>query len=92
LLSLEPDLDLIKQVEQVTTLVLAVTGPALCQIRSIGITGAVEILVFPNWQSSVWLIFRYRKQRKQPGAAEGDLFPKGQSGNAEICLTAQISK
>jgi hypothetical protein len=38
------------------------------------------ILVFTIWQSLVWLIFRCKKQRKQQGAAEGDLFAKGQSG------------
>jgi ethanolamine utilization protein EutA (predicted chaperonin) len=38
------------------------------------------ILVFPICQLLVWLIFRCKKQRKQPGAAEGDLFAKGQSG------------
>jgi hypothetical protein len=48
----------------------------------------------------VSLIFRCKKQRKQLGAAEGDLFAKGQSGMlpnsvrliAEIWLAAQITK
>jgi hypothetical protein len=38
--------------------------------------------VFPIWQLLAWLIFRCKKQLKQLEAAEGDWFPKGQSGNA----------
>ena len=40
------------------------------------------ILVFLVWQLVAWLIFRCKKQPKQPGAAEGDLFAMGQSGSA----------
>ena len=40
----EPDLDLIKQVEQVTTLVLEGLARRFARIRSIEITGAVVIL------------------------------------------------
>jgi hypothetical protein len=64
---MEPDLHLINQVEQVTTLFFWKDRP-----------GA---LVFLIQQLLVWLIFRCKKQRKQPGAAEGDLLAKGQSGN-----------
>ena len=78
----EPDLDLIKQVEQVTTLVLEGPAGRFARIRSLEITRAVVILVFPIWQLLAWLIFRCKKQAKQPGAAEGDLFAKGRSGNA----------
>jgi|SRR5271155_770357 len=78
----EPDLDLIKQVEQVTTFVLEGPARRFARIRSIEITGAAAILVFLIWQLLAWLIFRCKKQPKQPGAAEGDLFAKGQSGNA----------
>jgi hypothetical protein len=77
----EPDLNLIKQVEQETMLVLEGPARRFAGIRSTGIIGAVEILVFLSWQLSIWLIFRCKKQRKQPGAAKGDLFAKGQSGN-----------
>jgi hypothetical protein len=46
----EPDLHLIKQVEQVTT--SGLEGPAwrFAGIPSVGITDAVEVLVFPIWQ------------------------------------------
>ena len=51
----EPDLVLIKQVEQVTTFVLE--GPRrFARIRSIGITDAVEVLVFLIWQLLRWLL------------------------------------
>lgn len=79
----KPDLDLIKQAEQVTTLFLE--GPARCfaRNRGIGTTGAALILLsFPIWELLVWLVFRCKKQRKQPGKVEGDLFAKGQSDNA----------
>jgi hypothetical protein len=33
-------------------------------------------------QLLVWLVFRCKKQRKQPGEVEVDLFAKGQSDNA----------
>jgi hypothetical protein len=49
----EPDLDLIKQVEQVTTLVLEGTGPALCQDWKHRNHIGVVILVFLIWQ--IWL-------------------------------------
>ena len=75
----EPVLDLIKQVEQVTILVLERPASRLAATPSQGITDAVEVLVFLIWQSLglavIWL-------QKQPGAAEGDRFAKGQSGNA----------
>jgi hypothetical protein len=38
------------------------------------------ILVLPICQRLISLIFRCKKQRKQLGAAEGDLSAKGQSG------------
>jgi hypothetical protein len=51
-------------------------------IPSEGITDSVEVLVFLIGQLLNWLIFRCKKQQKQLGAAEGDLFGKGQSDNA----------
>jgi hypothetical protein len=48
-------------------------------IPSMGVTGAVEILGFLIWQLLDWLLFGCKKQQKQ---REGDLFAKGQSGNA----------
>src|SRR5271155_2418022 len=74
-----PDLDQIKQGEQVTTSALEGTGLAprrdsergdhrrgrSPRISDLAITALAVI----------WL-------QKQPGAAEGDLFAKGQSGNA----------
>jgi hypothetical protein len=43
---------------------------------------AVEILGFLIWQLLDWLLFGCKKQQKQLEEAEGDLFAKGQSGNA----------
>jgi hypothetical protein len=45
-----------------------------------GITDAVEVLVFLIWQLPHWLLFGCRNS--QPGAAEDGLFAKGQPGNA----------
>jgi hypothetical protein len=78
----EPDLNLIKQVEQVTSLVLEGPARRFARIRSIEITGAVVIRVFPIKQLLAWLILRCKKQPKQPEAAKGDRFAKGQAGNA----------
>ena len=72
----EPDLDLIKQVEQVTTSDLE--GPAwrFAGIPSVGITHAVEVLVFLIRQllklAVVWL-------QKQPGMAEDDHLRSGKA-------------
>ena len=44
--AIEPDLVLIKQVEQVTMFVLEGPSRRFARIRSIGITDAVEVLVF----------------------------------------------
>jgi hypothetical protein len=70
----EPDLDLIKQVEQVTTSDLE--GPAwrFAGIPSVGITHAVEVLVFSDFAipelAIIWL-------QKQPGMAEDDHLRSG---------------
>jgi hypothetical protein len=53
----EPDLDLIKQVEQVTAPALERPGWRFAAIPSEGITDAVEVLVFLIWQSLNWLLF-----------------------------------
>jgi hypothetical protein len=70
----EPDLDLIKQVEQVTMFVLEGPTRRFARIRSIRDQTALEILVLLFWQLLARLIFRYKKQQKQPGVAEGALF------------------
>jgi hypothetical protein len=51
----EPDVHLIKQVEQVRT--SALEGPTwrFAGIASMGVTNAVEILVFPIWQLPHWI-------------------------------------
>jgi hypothetical protein len=53
----EPDLVLIKQVEQVTNFVSGRAAPALCQGSQTGTTDAVEVLVFLIWQLLRWLLF-----------------------------------
>jgi hypothetical protein len=74
----EPDVRLIKQVEQVT--ISALEGPTrrVARIPSMGVTAAAEILVFLIWQLLHWLLFRCKNSQKTPG----DLLAKGQSGNA----------
>jgi hypothetical protein len=64
----EPDLDLIKQVEQVT--ISALKGPAwrFAGIPSTGITDAVNVLVFPIWQLLPWLLFGCRNSQQRPSA------------------------
>jgi hypothetical protein len=72
----KPDLDLIKQVEQVTT--SAFDGPAwrFAAIPSVWITdvGRSPRVSDLAALAVIWL-------QKQPGDAEGDLSAKGQSGN-----------
>jgi len=65
---IEPDLDLIKQVEQVT--ISALKGPAwrFAGIPSTGITDAVNVLVFPIWQLLPWLLFGCRNSQQRPSA------------------------
>jgi hypothetical protein len=62
----KPDLDLIKQVEQVTTSDLE--GPAwrFAGIPSVGITHAVEVLVFLIWQLLNWLLFGCKNSQEWP--------------------------
>ncbi len=72
----EPDVHLIKQVEQVTK--SALEGPMwrFARIPSMGVTDAVEILVFLIWQLLHWLLFGCKNSQniqKRPG----DLFAKG---------------
>jgi len=76
----EPDVHLIKQVEQVTKSALEPTW-RFARIPSMGVTDAVEMLVFLIWQLLHWLLFGCKNSQniqKRPG----DLFAKGQSGNA----------
>ena len=63
----EPDLVLIKQVEQVTTFVFGRTAPALCQGSQKGITDAVEVLVFLIWQLR-WLLLGCKNSQERPRA------------------------
>ena len=62
----EPDLDLIKQVEQVTTSDLE--GPAwrFAGIPSVGITHGVEVFVFLIWQLLNWLLFGCKNSQEWP--------------------------
>jgi hypothetical protein len=64
----EPDLDLIKQVEHVTT--LGLEGPAwrFAGISSMGITNALEVLVFLIWQLLHWLLFGCRNSQERSRA------------------------
>jgi hypothetical protein len=63
----EPDLDLIKQVEQVATSDLE--GPPawrFAEIPSMGITHAVEVLVFLISQLLNWLLFGCKNSQEWP--------------------------
>ena len=64
-----PDLDQIKQGEQVTT--SALEGPAwrFAGIPSVGITDAVEVLVFLIWQLLHWLLFGCKNSQERPRAS-----------------------
>ena len=71
----------IKQVEQVPKSALEGSTWPFARIPSMGVTDAVEILVFLIWQLLNWLLFGCKNSQniqKRPG----DLFAKGQSGNA----------
>jgi len=101
-----PDLDQIKQGEQVTT--SALEGPAwrFAGIPSVGITDTVEVLVFLIWQLPHWLLFGCKNSQERPratclrrGSPAMLPAPPGGSTNratwaitAEIWLAAQISK
>jgi hypothetical protein len=63
-----PDLDQIKQGEQVTT--LGLEGPAwrFAGISSMGITHALEALVFLIWQLLHWLLFGCKNSQERPRA------------------------
>jgi hypothetical protein len=73
-----PDVHLIKQVEQVT--ISALEGPAwrFARISSMWVTAAAEILVCLIWQLPHWLLCGCKNSQTR----RGDLFAKGQSGNA----------
>jgi hypothetical protein len=71
----EPDVHLIKQVEQVTTSALG--GPAwrFARVPSMGVTDAVEILLFLIWQLLHWLLFGCKNSQniqKRPRATCGN--------------------
>ena len=69
----ESDLDLINQVEQVTTLVLERPASRYAAIPSEGITDAVEVLVFLIRQLLDWLLYGCRNSQE---GARGRLFAK----------------
>jgi hypothetical protein len=76
-----PDVHLIKQVEQVTKSALEEPIWRFARIPRMGVTDAVEIFVFLFWQLLSWLLFGCKNSQniqKRPG----DLFAKGQSGDA----------
>jgi hypothetical protein len=64
----EPDVHLIKQVEQVTK--SALEGPTwrFARIPSMGVTDAVAILVFLIWQLRRWLLFDCKNSQERPRA------------------------
>jgi hypothetical protein len=64
----EPDLDLIKQVEQVTNSALERAAWRFEAIPSEGITEAVEVLVFLIWQLLHWLLFGCNNSQERPRA------------------------
>jgi hypothetical protein len=63
----KPDVHLIKQVEQVTTSALGEPTWRVARIPSMGVTDAVEILVFLIWQLPHWLLFGCKNSQKRPG-------------------------
>ena len=63
---IEPDLDLIKQVEQVTTSDLERPAWRFAGIPSVGITHGVEVLVFLVWQLLNWLLFGCKNSQEWP--------------------------
>src|SRR5580692_8670807 len=62
----EPDLDLIKQVEQVTRSALEGPAPRFAGVPSVGITGAGEVLVFLISQLLHWLLFGCKNSQERP--------------------------
>jgi hypothetical protein len=68
----EPDVHLIKQVEQVTTAALGGPTWRFPRIPSMRVTDAVEILVFLIWQLLHWLLFGCKNSQKRPRATCGN--------------------
>jgi hypothetical protein len=64
----EPDLDLIKQVEQVTIPGLERPAGRFAAIPSDGMTEAVEVVVFLIWQLLHWLLFGCINSQERPRA------------------------
>jgi hypothetical protein len=71
----EPDLRLLKQVEQVTNIDFGRTGPALCQDSEHGDHRRGRVLVFLIRQLLDWLLFGCRNSQE---GARGRLFAKRQ--------------
>jgi hypothetical protein len=64
----EPDLDLIKQVEQVAISALERPAWRFAAIPSEGTTDAVEVLVFLIWQLLHWLLSGCKNSQERPRA------------------------
>jgi hypothetical protein len=73
----EPDLDLIKQVEQVTISALERPAWRFAAIPSDGIADAVEVLVFLIWQLLRWLLFGCKNSQERPRATCLRRFDRG---------------
>src|SRR5271169_2192861 len=63
----EPDLDLIKEVEQVAASALERPAWRFAAIPGEGIADAVEVLVFLFWQLLHWLLFGCKNSRSGRG-------------------------
>jgi hypothetical protein len=68
----EPDVQLIKQVEQVTTSALEGLAWRFAGIPSMGVADAAEILVFLIWQLLHWLLFGCKNSQKGPDEPVGE--------------------
>ena len=87
----EPDLDLIKQVETGDKVGFGRTAPRFAGVPSVGITGAVEVLVFLISQLLHWLLFGCKNSQERPrpvceGASPAMLpAPRGGFTNRATC-------
>jgi hypothetical protein len=89
----EPDVHLIKQVEQVTK--SALEGPTwrFAGIPSMGVTDAVEILVFLIWQLPHWLLFGCKTAKpiqKRPGVEHAKSVGQTRSGQFLPCFASSF--
>jgi hypothetical protein len=94
----EPDVHLIKQVEQVTKSALGGPTWRFPRVPSMGVTDAVEILLFLIWQLLYWLLFgcknsqNIRKRlRATCGSATGPNRRFHEPGHMGCDLAPQVS-